>query len=126
MSYKEMLIAAKKAKKVERLETEFIQFKKSGIEVIGRLLNKVPVNSQTGTGHYYQYLMDTDNGKVKFALGSAADNDAGALMVIGGIYSIVFKGKEQLSGGRKMNTFEILQIEAPPESAVGGDSDIPF
>jgi len=47
-------------------------------------------------------------------------------MCVGGIYSIIYGGQEKLKGGRKINRFDILEIQVSEQAIVGGSSDIPF
>ena len=126
MSYKEQYEQAKKGDGVKALSAEYIDFDKKGVKVVGRLVGRNTVNSTLGGGTYYQYLMETDAGLIKFALGRATDSEAGALMGRGGVYAIEFLGQEKISGGRKLNKFKVEEIEAPSVEAVGGASDIPF
>lgn len=126
MSYKEQYTEAKKGKDVKALTAAYIEFKDKGVKVIGRLLARNSVQSTLGGGTYYQYLFDTDEGLVKFAMGRATDSEAGALMGRGGVYCIEFLGQEKISGGRKLNRFKVEEIEAPVAEVVGGASDLPF
>lgn len=126
MGYKEQFAEAKKAKTGRELTAKYIEWKEKGQLLVGRLLSKNEVASSMGTGTYSQYLFDTDDGLQKVALGKAADGEAGALMVVGGVYAITFQGQEKLTGGRKINRFNVLELEAPIGSVVGGGADIPF
>lgn len=126
MGYQDLYNDAVKAKTVKEMGAKYKEFKKDGDNVIGRLLHKNQVQSRQGGVPYNQYLFDTDEGKVKFALGSATDGDAAAMMGIGGIYAVTYHGKEKLSTGRTMNKFSIGKIQSPPENPVGGEADVPF
>lgn len=126
MSYKEQFDQVTKAKSGRSLSPKYKEFKKDGDQVIGRMLAQNSVTGSVGSGSYKQYLFDTDDGLVKFALGSATDNEAGALMKVTGVYSITFKGKEQLKGGRSINRFDIIEIEVAGDAPVGHPGDIPF
>ena len=126
MGYKEQYEEVTKAKSGRKLSAKYIEWKDKGQQVIGRLLSKNAVDSSLGSGSYFQYLFDTDDGLVKIALGKATDGEAGALMIIGGIYSITFGGQEKLKGGRKINKFEVIEIEVAEQTRVGGSGDIPF
>ena len=126
MKYKELLKAKKDAKAGRFLSSEYIKFEKKNDAVVGRLLSINEVSGQLGGKSYKQYLFDTDDGLIKCAFGNATDNEAGALMGRGGIYSVVYEGQEQLKGGRSINRFTITELEAPGEGQVGGDADIPF
>lgn len=126
MGYRDQLEAAHKAKSTKSLSAKFIEWKAKGQQVVGRLLARNAVASQLGGGTYFHYLFETDEGLAKVSLGRATDNDAGQLMGRNGVYSVIFLGKEKISGGRNINKFEIIEVEAPIESNVGGASDVPF
>lgn len=126
MSYKEQFDQVTKEKSGRNLSPKYKEFKQDGDQVIGRMLAKNSVTGTIGGGSYNQYLFDTDDGLTKFALGSATDNEAGQLMKIGGVYSITFKGQESLQGGRKINRFDIIEIEVAGNAVVGNPGDIPF
>ncbi|KKN25063.1 hypothetical protein LCGC14_0888460 [marine sediment metagenome] len=126
MSYKEQLEAAKKEGLSKQISAKFVEWKEDGQHIVGRLIARIPVQSTLGSGTYNHYLFNTDEGLVKFALGKATDNEAGQVMGKNGVYSITFRGQEKISAGRKLNRFDIIEIEAPIETAVGGQSDIPF
>lgn len=126
MNYAELAKQKMKDKQTKELTANYIEWKEDGQTIIGRYESRNSVKSQSKDGFYYQYLFDTDDGNVKIALGSATDNAAASLMCIGGIYQITYEGKVQLSAGRRMNKFTILELEPPDENVVGGQSDIPF
>lgn len=126
MGYKEQYEAARKDKKVRELSAMFVEWKDKGQQIIGRLVGRNSVVGQFAGSRYNHYLFETDDGLKKFALGGATDNEAGQLMGRGGVYSITYQGQETISAGRKINKFEVVEIEAPVETAVGGASDIPF
>lgn len=126
MSYKEQYEEAKKSDGLKGLSATYVEFAKKGIKVLGRLIGRNAVNSSLGGGTYYQYLMETDEGLIKFALGRATDSEAGALMGRGGVYAIEFLGQEKIAGGKKLNKFKVEELEPPSTELVGGSSDIPF
>lgn len=126
MGYKEQFSQAKKDKKGKSLSAKYVEWKDKGQVIVGRLLSKNEVSGQIGGRPYNQYLFETDDGLIKFALGTATDGEAGALMVIGGVYAVTFEGQENLTGGRKINRFNVLELESPQGSQVGGGSDVPF
>lgn len=126
MSYQDMFEQAEKAKTGRALSAAYVEFKKAGTQIVGKLVSRNPVSSSQGEGSYNQYLFETDKGMVKCALGTATDNEAGSMMGQGGVYSITFKGKEDIGRGRKINKFDIFEIQAPVEGVVGGSSDVPF
>lgn len=125
MSYKEQLNEAKKAKRLQSLNPTFLTWKEKGQEVVGRYLDRIEVASGVGQGSYYQYLFDTDDGRVKFALGQATDKEVGGLMVRGHVYQISFSGKETIGKGRTINRFQIVEVLAP-ESSSEEEEPIPF
>lgn len=126
MSYKDLFVEAEKEKKVKPISAKYHVWDKKGETILGRLLNRNSVPSRLGGGEYFQYLFDTDDGLVKFALGRATDSEAGSLMAIGGIYNVKYLGTEKISGGRQLNKFEVKEISAPSDAVVGGTGDVPF
>jgi len=126
MGFKDLFTELKKDGTARLLTATYVEWKKSGDQIIGRLLNKNAVSSRLGGGEYYQYMFDTDGGLVKCALGKATDGEAGALMGLGGVYSIVYKGTEKIGGGRQLNRFEILELQSPSGGGSDGGGDVPF
>lgn len=126
MSYKDLFTEKTKDKSARLLSSDYKKFEKKGDQVIGRLLTINEVSGQMGGKSYRQYLFQTDDGLVKCAFGSATDNEAGALMAVGGVYSVVYNGQEKLKGGRNINRFEILELQTAGEGGFGGEGELPF
>ena len=126
MGYKDLFKEKQESGSARLLSSDYIKFDKKGIQIIGRLLGINQVTGQLGGKSYNQYLFDTDDGLVKCAVGAATDAEAGALMGIGGIYSVIYEGQEKLKGGRSINRFKITELEAPGEGHLGGSGDVPF
>jgi hypothetical protein len=114
MSYTKQFEEAKKAGKIKDLTPEYIEFKEKGTTVCGVLVSSNPVQSTLSEGSYNQYLMETDQGLIKFALGAAADRELENVLFKGGLYSITFLGKEDIKGGRRVNKFQVHTIESLP------------
>jgi len=129
MSYKEMLQAAKKQNLLKSLSPIYFQFTKKGDSVVGRLKGIVEVQGSRGGQGYNQYLLETDDGLLKFALGSATDKEIEAQLKREHVYVFTFQGKEKLSGGREVNRYEVFEIPELGEEALddaGGEEDVPF
>ena len=109
-TYKQMYDKAVKDKAVKQLTPEYMEWKKPNDQVIGAFVSKGVVESSAGGGQYYQYVFHTDDGHIKFHMGRATDNDVGASMVSGVIYCITFLGKEEISGGRRVNKFNVEEV----------------
>jgi len=109
-SYKSLYEQAKKADNVRPLTAEYKKFEKKGDSVLGRLVGVTPVASTLGGGEYNQYLMETDEGLVKFALGRAGDSEIGAVMKVEKIYYVEFQGQEDIAGGRRVNKFKCEEV----------------
>ena len=101
---------AVKDKAVKQLTPEYMEWKKPDQNVIGAFISKGVVESSGGGGQYYQYVFETDKGHVKFHMGRATDNDVGASLAAGVVYCITFLGKEEISGGRRVNKFNVEEI----------------
>lgn len=109
-SYKQMYDQAVKDKAVKQLTPEYMEWKKPDDQIIGAFVSKGVVESKAGGGQYFQYVFETDKGHVKFHLGRSTDNDIGASMVPGMVYCITFLGKEEISGGRRVNKFNVEEV----------------
>ena len=126
MSYEEKYNDAISEGKVKELSADYKKWEKSGDTILGSYESSNSVVSKMGSQPYNQYLFNTDDGMVKFALGRATDNASASLMEFGGVYCITFKGQEKIGSGRKINTFEILEIDKPTVVKVGGEADEEF
>lgn len=126
MGYKEQLAQARKDKSAKSLSAKYVEWKEKGQVVVGKLLATNDVVGKLAGSSYKQYLFESDDGLIKFALGKATDNEAGKLMAEGGVYAITFGGQEKITGGRKINRFDVLELVAPVDDGVGGGSDIPI
>ena len=109
-TYKQMYDKAAKEKGLKQLTPVYQEWKKLNDQVIGAFISKGTVESSAGGGQYYQYVFETDEGNVKFHMGRAADNDVGAVLTPGVIYAITYLGKEEISGGRRVNKFNVEEI----------------
>lgn len=85
-------------------------FDKENSIVCGRYISRSSVQSSVSNGTYMQYLFDTDDGLIKFHLGSATDSEAGEVMIKGHVYHIEYLGKEDLKGGKTVNKYHIEEI----------------
>ena len=110
MSYLQAAQKALKEGKGNNITPTYLTFDENRKVICGRFLNKAPVASSVSDGTYNQYLFDTDDGLVKFHLGSATDNEAGAVMKTGNVYHIEFLVKEDLKVGKTVNKYHIEEI----------------
>ena len=101
---------AQKSNAVKELTSSYVKWEKPGQTVLGVMIGKSEVDSSLGGGKYNQYLFETDDGMVKFALGRAGDGEIGLRMQEGFIYRIEYLGKEEISGGRRVNQFRCEEI----------------
>ncbi len=109
-TYKQMYEQAQKDKSLKLLTPKYQEWKKPDDQIIGAFISKGEVSSSAGGGQYFQYVFETDKGNVKFHMGRAADNDVGAVLTPGIIYAITFLGKEDISGGRRVNKFNVEEL----------------
>lgn len=122
-NYAKMYQDAKKAKKLKQLETPYVKWDNEGQQVIGAYLNHQKLPSRNG-GTYNQYMFETDEGTVKFALGASVDNEADEYFERGLVYCITYNGKERAVGsGNEFKDFTIeevgtaeAQAENPPKA----------
>ncbi len=109
-SYRELYVAAKKAKAVKQLTPSYFKWEEKGQVIVGAYISQNAVQSRLGGTEYNQYIFETDEGRVKFALGRAADSEFGEAFAQGVVYAITFEGKDRISGGRQVNRFNVEEI----------------
>jgi len=119
-NYKKSYDEAKKAGKTIERTAKYIKLDTKGEIIVGRFISAQAVASNLGGDTYNQYLFETDEGFIKFALGRAADHEIGAVLIKNCVYAIEFLGQEDLTGGRRVNKFKM--VEVPVE---GGEVVIP-
>lgn len=123
-TFKRMYADAVKAKAIKQLTPAFVAWEKSGQQIIGCFISRNEVTGTLGGKAYYQYLFDTDEGRVKFSLGSSADGEVGATLVPGQVYGVTYKGKEKIKGGRQVNRFNVEELGAADELGNLGEGDV--
>jgi hypothetical protein len=111
MNYKAMATLAKKQGVAKDLTPLFFQFKNPGDSVVGLMKGWTPTKSTLGGGDYNQYLVETDEGLVKFALGEATDKELSASIERGKIYAITFEGQVKGKQGRTINKFKVVELD---------------
>lgn len=109
-NYLETAQKALKAGKTVNITPKYVTFESEGAVICGMYVSRSPVMSSVGEGQYYQYLFDTDDGLVKFHLGTATDHEAGEIMKAGSVYHIQYLGKEKLAGNKSVNKFHIEEV----------------
>ena len=125
MTYKERFAKAAETKTLKTLTPQWVAFDEPGKSVCGVLLGTNETSSSLGVGTYLQYLMRTDDGLVKFSLGASTDKELRLVLREKGLYRITYIGQQKIKGGRRVNRFDVeeLEDESEPQPA---DSDVPF
>lgn len=126
-SYNELYKNSKQNKTAKSLTPNYVKWDKEGQMIVGAFISYSPVQSRLGDKEYNQYIFETDEGLVKFALGRSADNEVTPVLARGLVYAITFQGKESIAGGRSVNRFDIEEVgisdqvdETEPESKKDG------
>lgn len=114
MNYSELAKKAISAGTARTVSPEFFKWGKPGQSIVGELLGRHQVESRQTEGAYNQYIFDTDEGPVKCHMGSNYDTEQGALLKIGNVYILTYKGKEDIGGNRSVNRFETLDLGPTP------------
>jgi len=109
-TYKEMYDKAKKAKGLKQLTPKYHKWEAENEMIVGAFVSQASVASKEEGSSYNQYIVDTDDGLVKFAMGKAADNDFGGNLVPGLVYAFTFLGQERISGNRMVNKFDVFEL----------------
>ena len=126
MTMKQQYDQAKERGELKSLVPTYVEFKKKGDTVLGRLRGISTVTSSSTKQDYNQYLVDTDKGLVKFALGNATDNEVCPSLVKGSLYSFEFIKKEDLGGNRSVNKWNIVEVLESEEPITENPDDEPF
>ena len=125
MMYSERFEKAKAAGQTKSLTPQWTAFDEPGKSVCGQLLSTSEVPGTLGSGTYLQYLMRSDAGLIKFSLGAATDRELKAILVEGGVYKITYFGQVKIKGGKRVNRFEVEQLEDEAEEVVPA-GEVPF
>ena len=112
MNYGDLFEDRKKNGKLDDITPQYFEFKSEHEVLVGRFIDRVPIKSAKNEGTYFQYLFDTDNGKVKFQCGGVFDKDAGSLMVPDHIYALEYLGKKDSGKGNPFRTFRVSELKA--------------
>jgi len=124
--YQKQYEEAKKAGEVTTITPTYVEFKKAGDTIVGLLRGRSVVEGQKDGSTYNQYMVKTDKGMVKFALGRATDREIEPLLKVGHVYAFTFEEKVALSGGRTVNKFKVVEFGTPEREESTLDDDIPF
>ena len=117
---------AKKAGELKTITPTYMEFKKAGDTIVGLFKGKTVVEGQKDGSTYNQYVVMTDKGLVKFALGRATDREIQPMLRPGHIYAFTFEDKVKLSGNRTVNKFKVVEFGEPEVEKSPPDDDIPF
>ena len=123
MSYKDVKKAAKTNKTQKELGVLFVEFNKVDTSVLGEFVGVHQVAGQKDGTYYNQYVFKTDDGPVKFQCGGVFDSEGGAMMEIGGVYEVTYRGQEDLKGGRRVNKIDLVCYSLPQGARVGSGDD---
>lgn len=125
MKYADAYKKAQEKGTTRNLSPTWFEFKKPGDAILGKLLSHSEVPGKLSGQSYLQYMMSTDDGLVKFALGANADRELAPVLEINGVYRVEFLSKEEIGGGKRVNKFRIESV--PTEAGEGvSDEGIPF
>jgi len=133
--YEKMFKDSQGAGRCRRVTPKYVEFTKADDMIIGRLLGLAQIQSSKNEGVYRHYILDSDQGLIKFHLGAATDSELAPVLRKGAVYAFKFEGKEKLSGGRSVNKFDVVELtgeDTPLENPISvsestpDSPDIPF
>ena len=127
-TFQKMYANAVRAKAIKQLTPTYQQWDKEGKCIVGIFIGVTSVTSRLGGPEYNQYLFDTDDGRVKFALGRSADGEVGGTLTPGILYAITYRGKDKIAGGRTVNRFNVEEIgiadDLPEDEDEDGEEEV--
>ena len=109
-TYEQMVKDAQEEGRIKNLTPLFHKFSKADDTIIGEFQSRVEVVTPEDKENYFQYLFDTDAGIIQFHLGTQTDKRVGDGFQLGGIYVVRYLGKEEITGGRRVNKFHIQEV----------------
>lgn len=110
MTYEEMFKRAKETGDMQTLTPEFYDWKEKGQYVVGKYVTKIEIQSKNNAGFYYQYIFDSNKGRIKFACGKVTDQAIAEALVPGRVYAFVYGGKTEIGGGHTVNDFQVYAL----------------
>ncbi len=78
--------------------------------IVGRLVDIQPVHFEETQNDVNGYVFETNEGLQQFILGAAVDLQQKTAMPVGRVYACTFKGKIEISKGRSMNIFDVVDL----------------
>lgn len=100
----------------KQVNTRIFSFQEEGDEVVGRYLRKETFDKGT-LGDCQKYIIDTDQGRLSFVCGSAFDTQfVDAEILEGSMIKIIYHGKKDIGGGKKVNLFDLFVDEEDNDS----------
>lgn len=118
MDYEKMYQDAEKSKTTEEIVPTFKKFEKVDEYVVGAFIEEIEITSQNTGQTYKQYIFDTNEGRVKFHLGSNGDREIGSQFLKGAVYFVQFKGKEDIGHGQSVNKWNVKLVKARDDNFV--------
>ncbi len=112
MGYKEQFDEAMASGKATELTVGIVKFTEEGQMLTGRLLSTRDFSEGDFEQNALCYLLDTDIGRQSCVLGSATDKQIADSIAVGDVIRIVFHGQIEIEGGRRVNKFEVLKLDA--------------
>ena len=110
MSYKEKYEKAKKDMTCKSVIRQIKTNWEVDETIVGRLVDIKPVHFEETDNTVNGYVFETDNGLEQFILGAGVDLQAEKAMPIGRVYACTFRGKIEISKGRSMNIFDVVDL----------------
>lgn len=123
MTYEDIYKGKTEKGDFQSLTPTFYEWKERGQHLVGKYVTKMVIESNRNSATYYQYILDTDIGRVKFACGKVTDQAIADILEPGAVYAFEYNGKVPLVGGREVNDFKVLLLEHPDQPR---DGDLPF
>lgn len=108
MKYEEHLKKALKEGSVKELVALIKTDWEPGEVIVGELVEIRIVHFDETNNDVNGYLFHTDDGIIQFTMGAGTDMQVDGKMTIGHVYACTFIGKKDISRGRTLNLFKVL------------------
>lgn len=123
--YARLLQDAEASGRTQMVTPTFLKWEKVGQVVVGRLVSRSVVTSSKGPGTYNMYVMDTDDGLIKFSLGAVTDRNLMNVFSDGEVFVVRYDGQDRTPNGNHVNKFTVRAVVETGTQAETS-SDVPF
>lgn len=121
--YDKMYEEQKEAGTLRHMAPRMLKLKKDE-PVAGKYMGRELLKSKDAKmPDYYVYTFERVEETVRFPVSGHFDKNMGALIQPGGVYAIVFLGKQDIGKGKQFKDIDVVVLQDPPDEDNGTGSE---